>query len=226
MKAIIAGAIVFCLVLIGAGYYFATKPVETGPRIIPFSDQYRIREKNGGWTRGVENPTVTVIEYADMQCPACKNFNPIIDEVYTQTKDIAQFQFRHYPLLTIHNKALIGAKATEAAGRQGKFWEMEDLLFNSQESWEASLPSSFNTTVKQAAESLSLNMDQFNKDLKDATVQDQIDRDMVEGDKIFPQSGPSTPTFVINGTRLAQNPQTVDEFVALIKQAATPDAGR
>lgn len=224
MKWIIIGAIVFCAALLGLGYYFATKPVTQGPRDIALSESYKQRILDGGWVRGAKDPKVTVVEYGDFQCPACKAYSPIVEEAFAKTKDIAQFQFRNYPLVTLHNKAMQAARAAEAAGRQGKFWDMESLLYQSQDQWEQQTPAQFTQTLEQAATSLSLDLKQYKKDIKDKTLQTQINSDIAEGDKVFGSDGASTPTFVINGTRIKGNPGSADDFIALIKQAATQNA--
>jgi len=224
MKWIITGAIILCLALIGIGAYVALKPQDSGPRTVPLSDAYKQRVLDGGWTRGATKPEVTVIEYGDLQCPACKAYYPIVEQAFAQTKDIAQFEFRNYPLVTLHNKAMQAARAAEAAGKQGKFWEFESNLYETQDSWENQTPSQFTKTLEQFAKDQNLDINQYKKDIKAKDTQAQIDADMAAGNKVFGDGGASTPTFVINGTRLTTNPTSVDDFVSLIKQAATANA--
>ena len=218
MKAAIIAAVVFCAALIGIGVYFAIKESEPGPRTVPISSLYTARVKDGGWVRGATAATakVTVIEYGDLQCPACKAFNPIIDAAFDQTKDTTQFMYKDYPL-SIHDKSRIAAIGAEAAGRQGKFWEFEELLYNHQDSWSTQSESDFKDTMAGYASSLGISVDQFKNDLKDSTTADQIDKNVAEGNTV-PVQG--TPTILINGKALSSTPPDAATLVSLINAAA------
>ncbi|MBU6388898.1 thioredoxin domain-containing protein [Patescibacteria group bacterium] len=215
-KVIIIVAAVLCAALIGGGIYFAVRPQPTGPRQVPISASYTDRVKAGGWTRGTTHPQVTVVEYGDFQCPACYNYFPIVERSYADTKDIAQFVFRQYPLQQ-HNKAMQAAKAAEAAGRQGKFWEMYNLLYTKQPEWADDTTFSFGSRLSDYAGSLGLNADQFNADMNDPSIEDEISKDVAKGNQV-PLTG--TPTIVIDGTVLSNLPATSDALTALIRQAA------
>ncbi|HEX9153883.1 MAG TPA: DsbA family protein, partial [Candidatus Saccharimonadales bacterium] len=79
--------------------------------------------------RGKTDSTVKFVEYSDFQCPYCAQYNPMINKLYEKYKDKVSFQFSYYPLSQIHLNAVSSARAAEAAGNQGKFWEMSDMLF-------------------------------------------------------------------------------------------------
>lgn len=85
--------------------------------------------------KGKENASVTLIEYADFQCPACASYAPVVEQLEENYGDRVRFVFRHFPLISIHKNAYAASVATEAAGAQGKFWEMHDLLFERQSEW-------------------------------------------------------------------------------------------
>jgi protein-disulfide isomerase len=157
---------------------------------------------------------VTLIEYGDFQCPACKSYYPIVKEVRKAYGDDVKFVFRHFPLIQIHNNAFIASRAAEAAGLQDKFFEMHDLMYENQESW-SQLPDP-TKAFEQFAAQLELNQQQFKQDMSSETVSATINADIQEAKAA---GAASTPTFVINGERIEENPQDVKGFKALIDEA-------
>jgi protein-disulfide isomerase len=143
---------------------------------------------------------VTVVEYGDFECPYCGQAYPVLKQVATDMNDQIYFQFRNFPLINIHQNAFAGSRAAEAASLQNKFWEMHDLLYQNQDptgksGWVASndpLDQYFVGFAKQ----LKLNVDQFKKDYRSGKVNDLINADMAEGNKLKIQG---TPAFFING---------------------------
>ncbi len=214
MKFAIAGMIAFCVLLIGGAVFFATRPEAPQVRTIPMSEQYTKRVEEGSWVKGAANATVTITEYADYQCPGCAGMAPIITEVLSKT-DFVKLEYRNYPL-TQHNKARLAARAAEAAGRQGKYWDMHGVLFANQSSWENLSLAVFRDTVKDYAKNLGLNAEQFVADLDDKTIDDQVNKDITEGNKV-PVTG--TPTISINGKKLETLPKSADEFISLLQAA-------
>jgi protein-disulfide isomerase len=160
---------------------------------------------------GATESKVTLIEYGDFQCPACKSYHPVLQQLKEEYGDRVTFQFRHFPLTQIHPNAFIGSRAAEAAGKQGKFFEMHDLLFESQDSWASvSNPTSI---FESYAQQLGLNMDQFRSDMNSAEVAATINADAKAAQSA---GGNSTPTFVLNDTKIEQNPQSLDDFKKLL----------
>ena len=94
---------------------------------------YQQEESDRVW--GSETAKVTLIEYADFQCPACATYYPIVKELKEKYPEDLRVVFRHFPLITIHKNAFPSAIAAEAAQEQGKFWEMHDILFEKQGEW-------------------------------------------------------------------------------------------
>lgn len=161
--------------------------------------------------KGKTDSNVTLIEYGDFQCPACRSFFPIIEQLESEYGDRVKFQFRHYPLTSIHPNAFLGSRAAEAAGKQNKFFEMHDLLYQNQDSWAQSQdPTSI---FEGYASQLELNLEQFRTDMKSAEVADVINADIKAGQAV---KANSTPTFVLNGTKLDKNPTSLDEFKKLL----------
>lgn len=216
MRGIIIASIVGCAALIGLAVFFSLNSSGSGPRILPLDTTYEQRVTDGYWKRGAENPKVTLVEYLDFQCPACQAMSTIVEQATAQTADFVQYQVHIYPLIQIHDKATAAAKVAEAAGRQGKFWQMSTLLFAHQKEWEAQIPLTFKTTAEGYATNIGLNLEQFQRDVNDSTINDAVDRDVAAGNRI-PVQG--TPTFIVNGQVLTSYPTTVEEFVAMLKTA-------
>jgi protein-disulfide isomerase len=84
------------------------------------------------WVRGSATSTTILVEYSDFQCPACKAYEPLVEQMVAKYGDRVAFVYREFPLYQIHVNADAAARAAEAAGKQGKFWEMHDLLFANQ----------------------------------------------------------------------------------------------
>ncbi len=163
-------------------------------------------------TPGSSPAAVTLIEFGDYQCPACGSYYPVVKQIVNDFKGQLNFVFRNYPL-SQHQNAYIAAQAAEAAGLQGKFWEMHDMLYENQGAWaESSTPQDI---FVQYAQQLGLNTDRFKSDMSSAAVKDKIDADIQYGDQLAVNA---TPTFFLNGQKI-QNPQSYQEFSALIKAA-------
>ena len=82
---------------------------------------------------GESKSGVTLIEYGDFQCPACQQYYPIFKQIKEKYKDQITVQFRHFPIVSAHQNAMVAHRAAEAASNQGKFWEMHDLLIRKSE---------------------------------------------------------------------------------------------
>jgi protein-disulfide isomerase len=171
-------------------------------------------------TKGNENATVTLVEYSDFQCPACATYSPLIKELEEEFKDDIKISYRHFPLTQIHPNALNAAKAAEAAGVQGKFWEMHDVLFERQNEWSGSTARIAQTQFEKYAEELELNIEQFKSDRERDEIKEKIQRDIQNGN----QAGVnSTPTFFINEEKI-ENPQNYEELKQLIEaELPTPE---
>ncbi|NQV11850.1 thioredoxin domain-containing protein [Candidatus Uhrbacteria bacterium] len=165
----------------------------------------------GEQVKGAENAAITLIEYSDFQCPACKQYAPVVKQVLENYPDDVRFVYRHYPLRQIHAQAQIAAEAAEAAGMQGRFFEFHDLVFDGQDSWIGS-NSKAETIFVGYAEQLGLDLEKFKSDMKSAAVRDKVNNDYSSGT----QSGiTGTPSFFMNGQRI-QNPRGFDPFRLLI----------
>ena len=161
-------------------------------------------DKNGNIADNVYGKTdskVTLIEYADFECPGCGNMSPIIKAVMEEYKDKIQFVFRNFPLTTIHANAKAAAATAEAAGLQGKYWEMHDKIYAGQSDWSTLSESKRVDFFANYAKDLNLDMAKFSADIISKSVSDKISFDSALGKKIGVDS---TPTFYLNGTKLDQ----------------------
>jgi protein-disulfide isomerase len=141
--------------------------------------------------KGTPTASVTLVEYGDFQCPYCGAAHPIVKEVQRLMGDDLLFAFRHFPLTQVHRHAGIAAEAAEAAGAQGSFWEMQDVLFEHQD--HLSPPD-----LLGHAEAVGLDVDRFTAELESHAHEPRVREDFMSGIR----SGVNgTPTFFINNIR-------------------------
>lgn len=147
------------------------------------------------WIKGEEDSKVTVVEFSDLQCPACKRAEVVVNQI--ENLDGVRLVYRHFPLFSIHKNALGAAVAVEAAGKQGRFWEYKDVLYEKQEEWaEVS-----NTEDKffEFARDLGMDEDKFLDQMKKGGLDDLVKSDYQLGARL----GVSvTPTFYVNGEKV------------------------
>lgn len=167
------------------------------------------------WTKGNKEAKVTLIEYSDFQCPACGAFYPIVESLVAEFDSHILFAYRHYPLKTVHENAVIGAQAAESAGKQGKFWEMHDKLFANQDQWSSKSSTEAKQNFADYAKEIGLDVEKFKQDLESNEV-----ADIVEGSyKTATDAGlNSTPTFFLNGEQI-RNPKNLEDFRTVIREA-------
>jgi Na+:H+ antiporter, NhaA family len=144
--------------------------------------------------RGNVNAPVTIEEFGDFQCSACGSYHPELKKIEAEFGDRLRVIFRELPLVPTHEHALLAAQAAEAAGLQGKFWEMHDKLYENQTTWVAAkdLVPVFVDYAKQ----IGLDPDRFMKDLNGDKVAARIFQD---GKRAHAFNLKSTPTFFVNG---------------------------
>ncbi|MEK7600552.1 MAG: thioredoxin domain-containing protein [Patescibacteria group bacterium] len=154
--------------------------------------------------------SAVLVEYSDFQCPACAQFEPLLQEAKDAFGDKLTLVYRHFPLRTIHANANLAAQAAEAAGAQGKFWEMHGILFTQQQTW--STASNARDLMIGYARQFGLNAEQFVRDMDANATQARIDRDLASG----AASGVTgTPSFFLNGAKLT--PSSSEGFLNSIR---------
>ncbi len=176
-------------------------------------------DKNGNigeHVYGTRTSKVIVVEYADYQCPGCGQVAPVLKQVYEKYKDKVTFIFRNFPLYSIHPNALAAASAAESAGRQGKFWEMHDKLYENQDAWKDLTSTDRTNYYKALATGLGIDAEKFVADMDSSEVKAKIDYDRALGLK---QKVEGTPAIFVNG-------KEVNQFVkdGRLVPANTPDA--
>ncbi len=160
-----------------------------------------------------------LVEYADYQCPACKEFHQFLASFEaTGSADAAitkkvTFVYRNFPLFQIHKNAYPSAYAAEAAGKQDKFWQMYDLLYKNQEKW-SELPNPTDYFVGLAKQ-LGLDTEQFKTDMSSQEVKNKVEADLQSGELAQISS---TPTFFYNGQQLEL--QSYDQFKKILQSGS------
>ena len=140
---------------------------------------------------------VTIEEFGDYQCPPCGNLHPVVTSIKKEFGDKVRFVFHHFPLIQIHPNASPAASAAVAAGFQGKFWEMHNLLYENQAAW-SEVPD-IQPVLVSFARSAGLDVDRFVADLKSARTASVIASDVEQG---VNRGVNSTPTLIINGDKI------------------------
>src|SRR5262245_22357014 len=157
--------------------------------------------------KGPKDAKVKIIEFSDYQCPFCSQADALIAQVLVANPDVA-FIYKQFPLTSIHPNAMPASKAAIAAGKQGKYWEMHEILFKNQRALGADQLKDY---AKQAGVP---DLAKWEKDMNSPEVQDQINSEMREAQAAEVRG---TPTIFVNGKRV-QN-RSVEGFKQLIDEA-------
>ncbi len=175
-----------------AAFYFANKPADTGPA--PVGDKTKVIRDN---SHKQGTGSVQLVEFGDFQCPACGAAHPNVVKLMKDYEGKVTFYFRNFPLTQIHKNAVASAQAAEAAGEQGKYWEMHDKLYEVQKEWsEESDPTE---KFVGYAKDLGLDTEKFKNAVVDEKFKTIIDQDSADGTALNINS---TPTFLVNGTQV------------------------
>ncbi|PIZ64585.1 disulfide bond formation protein DsbA [Candidatus Roizmanbacteria bacterium CG_4_9_14_0_2_um_filter_39_13] len=205
----IGGGIAIIFVLLLGAFYLTSKPQQTSfPQLTKLNSDDQVR-----WATESAN---ILIEYSDFQCPACGTYFGLIESLntdedfVTNAKNKIAFVYRHFPLDNAHPNARVAAYAAEAAGYQGKFWQMHDLLFTRQEEWsESDKPEEL---FKEYAKEIELDLELFETDRTSSKTADRVQNNYRSGLDVKVQG---TPTFFLNGVKL-QNPNSAENFQELL----------
>ena len=149
---------------------------------------------------GKADSKVVLIEYGDFQCPSCGGAHPQLKAATEAYKDKVAFIFRNFPLTTIHPNARAASAASEAAGLQGKYWEMHNQLYEGQAAWENLTGDQRTELFVGYAGNLGLDKVKFKTDLASTAVNSKISFDQALGKKI---SVNATPSFYLDGKKLS-----------------------
>ena len=152
--------------------------------------------------RGSPMAPVTIYEFSDFQCPHCKTASPYLKKIIEQSNGKVKLVFKQYPLQG-HPKARDAAKATIAADKQGKFWEMHDLLFKNQDDLQTA-------NLDDYAKELGLDMKRFKADMQSKDTEKKVEADIAEGHAVRVES---TPTIFVNDRRYIFPPEQLGAYV-------------
>lgn len=157
---------------------------------------------NADQQTGNQHAAITLVEYGDYQCPHCGHAHPLLKTLLQRRGKDFLFVFRNFPLQESHPKAFMAAMAAEAAGKQGKFWEMHDIIFENQEDLHGNSFADF-------AERLGLDLNRFANDWSSEAIRDKVDTDFESGIR----SGVNgTPSFFINEIKLGSYDGTYESL--------------
>ena len=181
----------------------APTPSQPSPKV-----DTKLLVEGKSFSKGPKNAPITIYEFSDFQCPFCSRGANTVDEVFAKYPGKVRVVFKAYPL-PFHKEAEPAHRAAIAAGRQGKFFEMHDILFKNQKAFKSG---DINALMKGYAQEIGLNMAQFEKDYNDPAVAKQVKDEMAEGAKVGVRG---TPNFFVNGNRLV-GAQPLPKFEEII----------
>lgn len=171
------------------------------------------------WIKGASeaDAEITILEYAEFQCPGCAGIAPVLDQ-FLKDHPHVRLVYRHFPL-SFHDKALLTAQASEAAGAQGKFWEMYDLLFGRVSEWNSLSLEEARPKMSEFAADLGLDVEQFDREVDDETYLPKINAQLEESQNL---QLPGTPTFIFNGLmfpgqQLGLSYQGLESFLSIME---------
>jgi protein-disulfide isomerase len=200
--------IVTVIIIIAGAFLLGGSPEKNNEPQKPVDKNLLVRSDSN--VKGAKTGKVTVVEFGDFQCPACGAAHPVVKQISEEYKEDVTFVFRHFPL-SFHKNAIKAALAAEAAGAQGKFFEMHDLIFDNQSEWSES--NDAEELFQKYAEELSLDMEKYQADFKNKTGESKINKDRADGNAAGVSS---TPTFFING-KIRPGGIPYDEFKTIIE---------
>jgi protein-disulfide isomerase len=203
--------IVTIIIVIAAVFFFGGKSQNKETEKIT-ADQTKALVKKDSHKIEAKGAKVTIVEFGDFQCPACGSAYPIVEKILQDYKGKVTFVFRQYPL-PAHQNAHAAAEAAEAAGAQGKFFDMYNALYSNQKDWGESKNAM--DYFKKYAEAMDLDMEKFVSDVEGKKYAAKIQADQNDGNAAGISA---TPTFFINDEMIVGG-LPYDEFKAKVDAA-------
>jgi protein-disulfide isomerase len=157
--------------------------------------------------KGPKEARVTLIEFSDFQCPPCGESRQLLDRLLREYPKDLKLVYKVFPLTSIHPNALGAARAAIAAGKQGKFWEMHDIMYENQTELAPD-------KLAEYAKQIGLDVPRWQRDVSAPETQQQVARDVGDGRAADVDA---TPTFFVNGKRVTQ--RSMDDFKKAIDGA-------
>ncbi|MEK7571562.1 MAG: DsbA family protein [Patescibacteria group bacterium] len=190
------GIVTVAIIAIGAFSFGGSSTPDKNAEEILSVDAQKSLVRENSHKKEAENEKVTIVEFGDFQCPACGVAHPVVEQILEEYKDNVTFVFRQYPLPS-HKNARLAAEASEAAGDQGKFFEMYNVLYQNQADWGES--DKARDAIEKYAEELELDMEKFIASLDKKAHDAKIQADVNDGNAVGVKA---TPTFYINGEQI------------------------
>jgi len=160
---------------------------------------------------GPENAPVTLEEFGDFQCPPCGMLHPVLKQMQGEFGPKLRLIFREFPLVPTHEHALAAARAAEAAGLQGKFWEMHDILYDNQKAWHDVFD--IRPVFESYATRIGLDLERYRHDLSSNAVEQRI---FLDGKRGHSLNVNGTPTVFLNGREIPFESLAPDKLRVLI----------
>lgn len=211
---LIGTVVVTLLLIVGVAVLFSNNSISGGQVTV---DQTLLL-KRATHRKGPETAPVTIVEFSDFQCPACRAAQPLVAQLLTQFPEDVSLVYRHFPLDAIHRNARLAAQAAEAASEYGKFWEYHDLLFENQLAWQdITNREELFAIFAEYAEQLAIDKTEFIAKIESDAVIERVQTDTA----VAVQLGVSaTPTFYVNGTRTSA-PELRATVESVLQQVTT-----
>lgn len=189
-----------CLVLVGGLVYLSSKDNVDVSAVDVAVIQTGSKQSGGigDQVLGQASSKIVFIEYGDFQCPGCAAAHPAVKKVTEKYQSHIAFVFRNFPLASKHPNARAAAATAEAAGLQGKYWEMHHKLYENQLAWQSLSANERTDFFVGYARDLGLNVDTFKTDLASSNVNQKISFDLATGKKA---GADATPAFFLNGKK-------------------------
>ena len=167
-------------------------PARADRQALPPAEALKVIQLSGAPVRGNPSAPVTIVEYGDFQCPYCEKSRPTLKQILDAYPQQVRLIYKHFPL-SFHREAMNAHRASLAAGEQGKFWEMHDLIFANPRQLAPE-------TLRKHAEELGLDLAKYDADYKSESVTKKIEADQAEGRKALVRG---TPAFFVNGKMIS-----------------------
>ena len=228
MKRILPFLIIVAVLGVAVGsLWYLTKPVATsnGPVTPPptsSASQAPSSQQSGArvgvpgaepaHTKGPANAPAQIEEFGDFQCPPCGAFHPILEQMEEEFGNKLRVTFRHFPLPN-HQHALRAASAAEAAGLQGKFWEMHKMIYEHQKDWKDQFD--VRPVFDGYARTMGLDVERFNKDIGSSLVAQRI---ITDGKRAQSMGVGGTPTVFLNGREVPFESLAPEKLRVLIQR--------
>ena len=164
-------------------------------------------------TKGPATAPAQIEEFGDFQCPPCGMFHPVLEQMEAEFGDQLRVTFREFPLVPTHQHALAAASSAEAAGLQGKFWEMHKLIYDHQNDWKGQFD--VRPIFEGYAKQIGLDIDKYNRDVSSDFVAQRI---FMDGRRAHSLGVQGTPTVFLNGVEVTFDSLPADKLRVLIQK--------